>query len=226
MQKRKIILGTYDTAAQGWTLTGWKLSAAAQKTNYVAKSGGDGSHDLSTAMTDGLMRYNDRTLTATLECSDGDRQSRETKIRHLINALDGMRVDIVLPDDALHHLNGRLHIVREYNDLAHAAVSVTATCKPWKYANIETVIALTAKTAAQTVTLSNAGRLAVVPVIKVEGSGASVLLAYTSSRGTVSKAFSAGTYQWPELLLTPGVHDLTYSGTGTALITYREAVLE
>ena len=226
MLKRKIVLGTYDTAAHGWTLTGWKLGAAVQKTNYVAKSGGDGSHDLSTAMTDGIPRYNDRPLTVTLECSDGDRLSREAKIKQMINQLDGMRVDIEPPDDNLHHINGRLHIVREYNDMAHAAVTVRATCKPWKYANTETAVALTAKTAAQTTTLLNAGRQAVVPVIKVTGSSASVLLAYKSSIGTVSEAFSAGTYQWPELLLTPGSHDLTYSGTGAVLITYREAVLE
>lgn len=225
MTKRKITFGTYDTAANGWTLTGWQLSAAEQKTNYVEKSGGDGSWDLSTAMTDGLPRYRNRTLTVTLECSEGDRLSREAKIRQMVNQLDGMREDIELPDDPYHHINGRLHVRREYNDLAHAAVTVTAVCEPWKYANAETVITLTATTTTKTSRLVNTGRRAVVPTIHVAESKVytpQVLLVY----GTASLALSVGTYQWPDLLLTPGGHDLTYSGAGEVTITYREAVLE
>lgn len=220
MQKRKILFGTYDTAAHDWTLTGWKLSAAEQKTNYLEKANGDGSWDLSTALTDGIMKYRDRSLTVSLECSEGTRLEREESIRHMINTLDGMREEIRLPDDDHHHVIGRLHVVREYNDLAHCAVTVTAVCEPWKYANAETVVALTAATAKQSVTLYNRGRRAVVPTLKVEGS--SVLLEY----GTASLALAAGTYQWPELLLTPGSHKLTVSGSGSVAITYREAVLE
>ncbi len=222
MEKRKILFGAYDTAAHGWTLAGWTLSAAEQKTNYLDKPGGDGSWDLSTAMTEGIMRYQDRALSATFECSEGDRMSREATIRHMINLLDGTEQNIELPDDAGHYVFGRLHVVKDYNDLAHAAVTVTATCRPWKYANTERVVTLTAASATKTANLVNNGRRAVVPTIKVAGSGASVLLGY----GLQSLALSAGTHQWPDLLLTPGTHKLTYSGTGTITITYREAVLE
>lgn len=222
MLKRKIIFGDYDTAAHGWTLTGWKLSAATQKTNYVEKSGGDGSWDLSTAMTDGIPRYKDRTLTVTLECSEGDRLSREGEIRQMVNLLDGMRKDIILPDDDSHYVNGRLHVARNYNDMAHASVTVTATCKPWKYSSMEKVSALTVTKGEQTVVLTNSGRLAVVPTLKVTGTDASVRVAY----GTSSLSLSEGTHQWPDLLLTPGLHALTYSGTGVLTVSYREAVLE
>lgn len=222
MTKRKIVIGGYDTAANGWTLTACKLSDPALKANYVNIPGGDGSWDLSTALTDGQPRYSDRTLTATLECSEGDRLSRETLIRQMINELDGLRHDIELPDDSYHHINGRVHIARNYSDLAHASVTVTATCKPWRYNNAETVVTLTAQTTERTARLVNNGRLAVVPLLTVSGSGASVRLVY----GSASLALSAGEYKWPDLLLTPGAHSLTYSGTGTLKITYREAVLE
>lgn len=222
MIKRTVKLGTYDTAANGWTLAACQLSPAEEKTNFVDKPGGDGSWDMSTALTDGIPRYNDRTLTVVLECSEGDRQTRETLIRQMVNQLDGMRVDIELPDDPLHHINGKLHVARDYNDLAHASVTVTAICEPWKYANQETVVSLTASTTAKTAQLVNNGRRAVVPTIKVTGTNASVLLEYNSS----SISMAAGTYKWPELLLTPGTHTLTYSGTGSVAITYREAVLE
>ena len=220
MVKRTIVFGGYNTAANGWTLTGWQLSPAEQKTYFVERNGGDGSWDLSTALTDGQPRYYDRTLTVTLEHSVGDRLSREAIIRQMVNQLDGIRTSIELPDDPFHYITGRLHVAREYNDPAHASVTVTAVCSPWKYSNLETTVTLTAATAKKTAQLVNNGRLAVVPTLTVTGSSVLVEL------GNLSKAMSAGTYQLPDLLLTPGTHTLTYSGSGTLTIKYREAVLE
>lgn len=222
MIKRTIILGEYNTAAHGWTLAAWRLSPAEEKTSFVDIPGGDGSWDMSTALTDGIPRYYDRELTVTLECSEGDRLHREALIRHMVNLLDGMRVDIELPDDPYHYITGRLHVAREYNDPAHAAVTVTGTCRPWKYNRTETRVQLEARTSKQSARLVNSGRLAVVPVVTVTGTGAEVLLEF----GSTSRALAAGSYKLPDLLLTPGAHDITYSGTGVAAITYREAVLE
>jgi hypothetical protein len=218
--KRKIIFGDYDTALRGWTLTGWELEAAAQKTKYLDKPNGDGSWDLSTATTDGVLKYKDRSFWATLECSEGTRLTRETEIRRMINTLDGMVVDIHLPDNEHNHARGRLHVVREYNDLAHAAVKITAVCEPWKHANAETSVTLTATEETQHATLHNEGRRAVVPTISV--TGGPVRLEYDSSALILINA----TRTWANLLLTPGDHALAYSGTGTVVITYREAVLE
>lgn len=219
MQKRKILIGDYDTAAFGWTLAAWKLADPTQKTKYEDKPSGDGSWDLSTALTDGIPRYNDRELTVTLELSEGTRLEREEIIRYMVNLLDGLRWPIYLPDDDLHFITGRVHVAREYNDPAHAAVTVTAICEPWKYANAETVVTLTATSTARSTTLYNSGRRAVVPTLTVTGS---VALGF----GASTLSLSAGTYTWPDLLLTTGRHVLTYSGSGTVVLTYREAVLE
>lgn len=219
MVKRKIIFGNYDTAAHDWTLAAWKLSAAVEKTNYVDKPGGDGSWDLSTALTDGIARYKDRTLTVTLESSEGDRMSREATIREMINTLDGTRQNIELPDDTLHYISGRIHVSRDYNNIVNARVSVTATCEPWKYSNLETSLTLTASSTKKTATLINNGRRAVVPVLTVTGS---ILVEF----GGLSQTLQTGTYKLPAILLLPGRHSLTYSGSGTLVVTYREAVLE
>lgn len=219
MQKRKILIGDYDTAAFGWTLAAWKLADPTQKTKYEDKPSGDGSWDLSTALTDGVPRYTDRELTVTLELSEGTRLEREEIIRYMVNLLDGLRWPIYLPDDDLHYITGRVHVAREYNDPAHAAVTVTAICEPWKYANAETVVTLTATSTARSATLYNSGRRAVVPTLTVTGS---VVLGF----GASTLSLSAGTYTWPDLLLTTGRHVLTYSGSGTVVLTYREAVLE
>ncbi len=222
MNKRRIIIGDYDTAESGWTLSAWSFSPAKHKETLVQKPGGDGAWDLSTALSDGIPRYEPRKLTATLERSDGDRASREYEIQEIVNALDGLQWNIYLPDDVDRYVVGRVSVARKYSDPAHAAVTVTATCEPWKYNQYDTVQEIQATAAAQVHHIYNGGRRAVVPVLAVEGAAASVLLVY----GATSRALSAGTYQVPDLLLTPGAHEITVSGSGLLRISYREAVLE
>lgn len=220
MGKRRILFGEYNTALYEWTLTGWELSPAEQKTNYLEKPNGDGSWDFSTVLSGGVLRYRDRELTASFECSEGDRLSREAKIRHMVNTLDGEKVEIRLPDDDAHYLIGRLRVIREYNDPYHAGVTVEAVCEPWKYSNSETVVEVTASTTAKTLTLHNSGRRAIVPQLTV--TGGSISLKYENNTTTATTA----TKMWPALLLTPGTHGLEYSGSGTITFKYREAVLE
>ncbi len=220
MEKRKIIFGTYDTAAEGpWTLTGWALSDAEQKTVYLDIPGSNGLLDASTVLTDGEPVYSNRTLTATFECSEGTRMEREARISRMVNWLDGWRMNITLPDDPLHYITGRVHVKRLYNDPAHASVQVDATCDPWRYNVSETSYGVQATTAAQTLTLVNSGRRAVVPTLTI--TGGSVLVA----AGANSWALGAGVYALPDLYLKSGTTPITYSGTGSLLVTYREAVL-
>ena len=218
MKKRTLKIGSYDTAAHGWTLTGFKLSDPEQKTNYVDKTGGDGSWDLSTALTDGIPRYKDRSLTATLECSKGDRKFREELVNNLVNQHDGFDRHIVPPDKPNHYVSGRVHIAVDYSDLAHAAVTITATVAPWIYRAEESIVELTATNEVQTANIQNRGRRAAVPVLAINGT---VTLKY----GVSTIHLTSGSYEWPTLLLTAGLHQLEYSGAGSITLTYREAVL-
>lgn len=219
MPKRTVKLGAYDTAAKGWTLAALQLSAPTQKTKYVEKTGGDGSWDWSTVMTDGLPRYEDRSLSLTLECSEGTRATRETLLSELVNQLDGMEWEITLPDHTDCYLVGRLHVAVNYSDLAHCSVTITSTCRPWLYKKTEKVIVLTATSTEKSATLINEGRLALVPTLEV--ANGTITLVY----GAASTSMSAGTYEWPTLLLTPGNHQIKYKGSGTLTVSYREAVL-
>lgn len=222
MEKRKLLLGTYDTALTGlWTLAAWEFSPAEYQSNFVTVPGRDGPLDLTAALTGGEPRYGSRTLTATLESSEGTRLDRESRINTIINWLDGWRMNIELPDDSSHYITGRIHVARLYNDNAHAAVAVTAVCDPWRYMKDETVATLTATEAAQTAVLTNSGRRTVTPLLAIEGEAASVNLVY----GAASWLLGPGTYQLPDLTLPQGGGSLTYSGTGTVTLSYREAVL-
>lgn len=226
MEKRKLIIGDYDTAADGlWTLASCVLTKAAQMQTFVSVPGRAAPLDLSTYLTDGQPYYDNATLDAVLESSEGDRLERKQRIDQMVNYLDGQQVHIYLPDDQDHYLVGRVQVRPQYNDLAHCAVQVSAVCDPWLYAAAETVVSLTATATEQTAQLINYGRLAVVPTLVTTGE---VRIAYGGS----SWALSAGEYALPELYLTPGngfglpgVHNVTYSGAGTITITYREAVL-
>lgn len=222
MEHRKLILGTYDTHLNGpWTLAAWSLSPAEYQANYVEVPGRNGALDLSTALTDGEPRYNSRTLEATLERSDGTRLEREAAITTMINWLDGWKMDIILPDDELHYITGRVHVAKEYNDPAHAAVTITATVDPWRYNKNETAVHLTAAAGEKTALLTNQGRRTVVPILEITGESPQVLLTV----GTASWSLSTGTYQLPDLVVRQGGTEIKYQGSGELFFRYREAIL-
>lgn len=219
MEKRGLLIGTYKTVEHLWTLTALELSAPEYQEKFLDVPGRDGALDLSAALTNGAPTYHSRTLTVKLECSEGNRLTREAAINTMVNWLDGWRLDIVLPDDPDHYITGRVSVAKEYNDLAHAAVTVTAVCDPWRYAKDETIYTLTAESTEKSAFLSNDGRRTAVPLLTI--TGGTILLKY----GSFSWSLGDGTYQLPDLTLPQGGGSLTYSGTGTLRITYREAVL-
>lgn len=222
MEKRKLIIGTYDSDFDGlWTLSALELTDPEYQAHLQEVPGRDGPLDLSTVLTDGEPRYGSRTLTATLESSEGTRQDRQDRIAEMVNALDGRRLDIRHPDYPGHYLTGRVHVAVNYSDLVHAAVTVTAVCDPWLYCENERAYMVVAESEARTLALVNTGRRLVVPQVEVTGDDASVLIEY----GSVSLAMSPGTYKLPDLLLPTGTTLVTCSGSGVAKITYREAVL-
>ena len=222
MIARRVLFGAYDTWADwGMTLAGCTLSEAAYKAKFIEVPGRDGDLDATTGLTDGEPRYHDRTLIVSLECSAGTRVGRQVVLDAIVNALDGRRMDIVLPDYPSHYVTGRVGVKVEYNDLAHCAVTVTAICNPWRWAATPVTVGLTASAEDQTATLVNAGRRTAAPEIVVAGEEAAVHLTYGDSTWTLS----AGTYLLPGLSLTTGSHDITYSGAGTLTIKYREAML-
>lgn len=218
MIKRKIIIDDYDTAEHFWTLAGWSCPTPEPVTELVDVPGRiDGPLDASTALTDDI-RYTTRPLEVMLETSEGTRQERQTRIDELIARFHGQRVKVWGPDDAGHYLVGRLSVVMEYNDLAHAAVGITGTCEPWKYDNEETVVSVSvASEEPQAVTLTN-DRRPVCPAITVQGA---VNVEYKGS----SFALSDGAYNLPDIILTKGENVVQVSGSGAATFTYRKAVL-
>jgi hypothetical protein len=224
MEKRKIIIGTYDTAVEGqWVLSSFSLGRAEYQENYVSVPGHSGLLDLSTVLTDGEPYYGSREFEAILESSEGTRLEREERINRMVNQLDGLRYNITLPDDPEHYINGRVRVERLFNNPVNASVRVTATCDPWRYNNAETVVALLATDTEQTAPLINNGRCSVVPTIIV--TGGDVTIKYNTEAVARTQTLSPGEHIEPNLYLKTGVLLLRYQGSGQIIFTYREAVL-
>lgn len=220
-EKRGMILGDYDTAAEGWTLCEWSFPAPDVVENYVEVPGRSaGPLDMTETLTRDP-RYGSRPLTARFECSEGTRLERDAIIDDMVNRLNGYRREIIFPDDSTRYAVGRLTVKKDYSDMAHASVTVTGVCEPWRYNREQTVREVALLDSSSTVVLSNSGRMVVSPEVTVTGYGASVLL----TCGADTWELSAGTYQLPGFTLAAYSNTLlTCTGTGTLTFTYREAI--
>lgn len=232
MKKRTAKFGSYDTASHGWTLTGWSLSDPEQKTKYTEKPGGDGSWDLSTALTDGVPKYKDRDLTVTLECSEGNRAHRLRLVSELVNLLDGFTWNVVLPDHPEHYLVGRLHVNVLQNGQAYAEVMVTGVVEPWFYALRETKLEYTTTGLADfyRIEIRNRGRRYAVPLFTYRShDNAGVVTVYIDDKNTNRIGLTSTNYETVQAtgaLLAPGDHLLVFNGApGEFTVTWREAVL-
>ena len=226
MAKRQLILNGYKTAENGlWTLASCKITKASQVQNFVSVPGRFAPLDLSTALTDGQPYYDNATLEAVLESSEGTREERQARIDELVNLLDGYQVKIIHPDHPASYMIGRLQVFPDYNDPVHCAVHLSAVCEPWLYNQEETVVTIEVNDGAQIAVLLNSGRLSVTPVLEVSGT---VTIAYNENTITLS----AGKYTLPWLHIpatggpaSPNGIAVDINGTGSVTFTYREAVL-
>lgn len=216
---RKAVIGNYDTAAKGWTLCAYALDPPAWRENLVEVPGMDGALDLS-PYPSGEVAYSPRTLSITLERSDGTRASREATIDAMVNALDGKSLKITLPDGVDHYVWGRVRVARQYSNLAHAQVIVSATCDPYRYKAAPTTVTGTVpESGTLSLTLANERR-PVVPAVEVSA-------AATITFGGKDIAVGAGTHRSLDIRLVAGSNTLAVTAAAgtTVSVTYQEASL-
>jgi len=216
---RKAVIGNYDTAAKGWTLCAYALDPPSWRENLVEVPGMDGAIDLS-PYPSGEVAYSPRVLSITLERSDGTRDSRETAIDTMVNALDGKSLKITLPDGVDHYVRGRVRVAPQYSDLAHAQVIVSATCDPWRRKATPTVVSGTVpESGTLSLSLPNERR-PVVPSIQVSA-------AATITFSGKDIAVGAGTHRSLDIRLVAGSNAIAVAAAAgtTVAITYQEAAL-
>ena len=215
---RELQIGDYHTA-EDWDLilNTMTINPPTPKLVSVPVDGRDGDIDLSDALT-GEVMYNNREASFTFLVTNGTQAERQAQIDEIINAVHGLKTSIVIPDDPDHYLVGRCSVSDVHNDRAYGSFRITANCEPYRYSLIETTRTVTATETPTDFALYNAGRKTVTPTLVVTGA---VLLVY----GTTSVALENGTYKLPSLALKRGATTVKISGSGTVILTYREAVL-
>jgi hypothetical protein len=218
MNRRFFILDKFNTWYD-WrcTLTSKDVTPADPKTNYVTIDGVSGSLDFSEVLT-GAPVYGDRIVKASFMCSEGDHKERAALLRRITTALHGRRIKLIEPDDPEHYFLGRVKITEALNHMAYLEFTIEATCEPWRYAVNETTRAVEVAGNGVGLVINNDGDKTLCPVVVVTGY---VAIACNG----VTTQLNAGTYKITDLQLVPGVNVLSVTGRGSAVLTYREAVL-
>ena len=150
---------TYDD--WGLFLQSFQISDPDPKTNYIDIPGGDGSIDLTEALT-GAVVYHDREITASFN-TNAPRASWRPLMEDIQNYAHGRKFAITVPDDPDHYYKGRVKIGTLIKHATNATFTLTAKVDPYKYKNDETVIQLTIdSTGTMTTTIPNS-RMRVIP---------------------------------------------------------------
>ena len=183
----------------------------------VSVDGRDGDLNLSRALT-GDMRYSDRKVSYGFVATDGSQVEREELISNIINEIHGQEVKIIEPDDPDHYLVGEVEVSDVQNNKAYATFEVSATCEPYRYFNEEVNRVINVTATESNIILTNAGTKSIIPTLTVTGE---VNIKYNDT----SVSFSSGSFKLTSLVLRKGATVITVSGSGTLIVSYREAIL-
>lgn len=188
------------------------------KTYTIDIPGGNGTLDLSTALTDGETVYNDRSGTIKLIATG----KWSITLNRIINALHGQKMYFKLPDDE-HWLYGRITVSYD-NMVSYAIITLNCVCDPWKYAKDKTdyIFDLSENTVIKKI--HNGGGKRCVPELSVIGD---VTVTISDGTATLHGLKGGQTYMLPEIPILPGNITLSISsdGVGKAVLSFREAIL-
>lgn len=201
----------------GMILTDLSIEMPEVKTKYQALPLENGSIDLSEVVT-GRPVYGLRMLKLTFKRRGASAAEWLSVCSQIASAVHGKRLPITLPDDPDHYYLGRITCAPGVKEYGAGTFEVTAVCDPYKYAQTES----TASCGAGTTSIINSGDEIVSPTFTASETGMTVALnggaAYSIAQ--VDKAAKI-----PELLLLPGANNVTVTGTGNVVLTWREGVL-
>lgn len=207
---------TLDT--WGALLSTFEIGEAQPKTNYIDIPGGDGSIDLTEALT-GEVAYENRTITATFTLNQ-PRSEWRTIMDQIRAYCHGRKFNIKAPYDDDHYFIGRVNIGPLERDGALATFEMTITCDPYKYKNDLTVHDLTiGPSGTLAVTLTNARRTA-IPTVTINNTTQMI-------KGSASVSLNAGTHRVNVIPLIQGDNAITFNAIeGTTIrVSYQEAVI-
>lgn len=200
-------------------MTDFSVSPPEVRTAYVDVPFRDGLLDFTTALTGGITRYQNRTVTASFVTRDTAENGWRERYHTCINALHGRKEKLIFDYDPDYYYLGRIACDASKNDQLIGAVTLTADCDPYKYKLNPTVCEYDVS-GTLTITLQNEMRPS-TPTITTD---AEMQLVWGAS-GENSLTLDAGTHRYTGLLLLEGDNEFTVNGTGHIKFEYQEGAL-
>ena len=208
-----------------------RITSPEAKTNYVDVPGADGALDLSEAVS-GRPVYKMRTLNLVFASKDRSNTQLQ-RFSQMLNELHGKSTDIILDTDKSYFYTGRVSVGDLDAHSGYMTVPVKCTVYPYKHSIVKSdegwlwdtlnfengIIGETVYTVDGTlnVTVQN-GKEPVSPALTFS---AATTMTFKGS----TYAFGSGTFSRPEIILDAGDNVMTFKGTGTVRISFREGRL-
>lgn len=200
--------------AWGLLLTSKEIGSPEIKEKKVDVEGADGQLDYTEYF--GGVKFGNRTLKFDFSKGSVSPIAFLSLVSQIQAGIHGRRLVVALDDDPDWYYQGRIRVSDFTHEKGIAKVSIEVDADPYKLKKAATVVT---KEVAENgrITLHNS-RKPVVPTITTDA-------AMTITYAGTSYAVQAGTFRLPELQLKEGDSIVTFKGTGTVVIEYREGSL-
>ena len=211
-----VIFNNDKSAYDDWNivLTGANVPLPVPKTATVDIKGADGVLDLSEVLT-GDVTYNNRVITLNFDMLNDSEYY--TLISNIANYLHGRNVTVRFTNDDDFYYIGRASI-NEWECVKRIGkIVIQVDCDPYKYKVNETIVTVNLNNEVKGVTLHNL-RKRVSPTLDVVGN-------VTMIFNGVEYQLNAGKQQLLNFVLTKDKTLVSFRGTGTVKITYRQGAL-
>lgn len=176
------------------------------KTSYIDVPGGNGSIDLTEALT-GDVVYSDRPIRFSLILT-GPREMWEHTRIEISNYCHGRKMPIVMPDDPKHYFLGRISMgeLKIASDEVTAEIDFSVACDPYRYKFRKTVFDKSIpQSGVLELNLRN-DRMAVMPDFTTDGE---TIIEFNQT----SYSASAGTFKLTSVYLLEGSNPIRIIGT-------------
>lgn len=190
---------------------------ATPQTNFLKIPGRDGFLDLTEA--NGEVKYNSREFTFSFTIAPNDNLTFDERVTEVSNALNGLSSQITLDRDPDYYWVGRCAVDKYEQNKAVGKIVVKATVDPYKLRKIVSIRGFQIGSSEVSCTVTNNGRMVVVPDIRVRSNGTKIRF------NDKTYTLSAGINKIPGIRFVKGDNTVFVSGDGMIDFAWQEGDL-
>lgn len=211
-----VIFNNEKSAYYDWSivLTKAEIPLPSVKTASVDIKGANGILDLSEVLT-GDVCYSNRNIKLTFAMMEDE--DYYSTVSQIANYLHGKKITMKLTNDDEYFYSGRAVINQWDYSPGKGSLVIEMGADPFKYSVTESNVFVNLNNETKLLTLPNK-RMRVAPTLIVTGS---VTMTFEGNTYTLQ----AGEQQLLNFVLSEGDNTVSFSGTGSVKITYRQGAL-